>query len=74
LAYQLGLSTAEAHDAESDLILTNGRFATLDRSNPNAEAVAIKDGRFSAVAHAKRLGSYVQSRPSTCVVTPSFRV
>jgi hypothetical protein len=56
LAYQLGLSTAEAHDAESDLILTNGRFATLDRSNPNAEAVAIKDGRFSAVGSREEVG------------------
>ena len=27
-----------------DLILHNGRFTTLDRSNPVASAVAIKDG------------------------------
>ncbi|AYV46819.1 amidohydrolase [Caulobacter flavus] len=32
-----------------DLILRNGRFTTLDRSNPNAEAVAVTGGRFSAV-------------------------
>lgn len=32
-----------------DLILRNGRFTTLDRSNPAAEAVAIKDGAFLAV-------------------------
>jgi predicted amidohydrolase YtcJ len=32
-----------------DLILTNGRFATLDRSNPEAEAVAIAGGKFIAV-------------------------
>ncbi|NGM48949.1 amidohydrolase [Caulobacter sp. 602-2] len=32
-----------------DLILRNGRFTTLDRSNPNAEAVAVTEGRFSAV-------------------------
>ncbi|TCT04774.1 amidohydrolase [Aquabacter spiritensis] len=30
----------------ADLILVNGRFTTLDRSNPNPEAVAIADGRF----------------------------
>ncbi len=29
-----------------DLILFNGRFTTLDRSNPTANAVAIADGRF----------------------------
>ncbi|OZI33574.1 amidohydrolase [Bordetella genomosp. 5] len=32
-----------------DLILINGKFATLDRQNPQADAVAISGGRFSAV-------------------------
>ncbi|CAM2158936.1 Amidohydrolase (plasmid) [Pararobbsia alpina] len=32
-----------------DLILFNGRFTTLDKSNPTATAVAIKDGKFIAV-------------------------
>ncbi|WP_162914769.1 amidohydrolase, partial [Desertibaculum subflavum] len=32
-----------------ELILTNGRFTTLDRANPAPEAVAITGGRFSAV-------------------------
>ena len=32
-----------------DLVLTNARIATLDRSNPEAEALAIRDGRFLAV-------------------------
>lgn len=32
-----------------DLILHHGLFATLDRSNPAATAVAIKDGLFTAV-------------------------
>ena len=32
-----------------DLILHNGRFTTLDRGNPNATAVAIKDGLFEEV-------------------------
>jgi len=31
------------------LILTNGRFHTVDRANPLATAVAIKDGKFLAV-------------------------
>ena len=31
------------------MILVNGRFATLDRSNPNPEAVAIADGKFVGV-------------------------
>ena len=35
-----------------DIILVNGKFTTLDRSNPNPEAVAIAGGRFSAVGAA----------------------
>ncbi|MGY3586275.1 putative amidohydrolase YtcJ [Bradyrhizobium sp. USDA 4341] len=34
-----------------DTILHRGLFTTLDRSNPAASAVAIKDGRFTAVGH-----------------------
>ena len=33
----------------AELILYNGRFTTLDRSNPAATAVAISDGRFVTV-------------------------
>ena len=36
-----------------DLILTNGRFATLDRANPSPEAVAVAGGRFSAMGAAR---------------------
>ena len=35
--------------AAPDVILHRGLFTTLDRSNPTASAVAIKDGKFSAV-------------------------
>ena len=33
----------------ADLILFNGNFTTLDRQNPQADAAAIRDGRFVAV-------------------------
>ncbi|MEM7669229.1 MAG: amidohydrolase, partial [Pseudomonadota bacterium] len=36
-----------------DTILTNGQFTTLDPSTPNPEAVAMKDGVFSAVGELK---------------------
>lgn len=36
-----------------DLILTNGRFTTLDRAMPNPDAVAITNGVFSAVGSAQ---------------------
>ncbi|MEX3634087.1 amidohydrolase [Paraburkholderia sp. BR14320] len=38
-----------ATSTQPDLILHNGQFTTLDRSNPVATAVAIADGRFVAV-------------------------
>ncbi len=36
-----------------ELILHNGRFTTLARSNPTASAVAIRDGRFTHVGHSE---------------------
>ena len=38
-----------ATTASPDLILHRGVITTLDRSNPAANAVAIKDGKFVAV-------------------------
>jgi predicted amidohydrolase YtcJ len=37
--------------AAPDLILHRGLFATLDRANPTASAVAIAGGKFTAVGH-----------------------
>ncbi len=34
---------------KADVILTNGRFHTVDRGNPVADAVAIRDGKFLEV-------------------------
>src|SRR4051795_8647494 len=49
-----------------DLILINGKFTTLDRSNPAPQAVAITGGRFSAVGDtADILGTKV---PQTKVI------
>lgn len=36
----------------ASLIFTNGKFHTVDRENPLADAVAIKDGKFLAVGSA----------------------
>ena len=38
----------------ADLILHHGLFTTLDRANPTATAVAIRDGRFLAVGATTR--------------------
>ena len=36
-------------NTQPDIIFHNARITTLDRSNPVASAVAIKDGKFVAV-------------------------
>ncbi|MBE9606977.1 amidohydrolase [Acetobacteraceae bacterium H6797] len=46
-------SPAMAADNAPDMILHNGKITTLDRSNPNPEAVAITNGRFSAVGDSR---------------------
>src|SRR5690348_5141171 len=40
-----------------DLILIRGLFTTLNRSQPTANAVAIKDGRFTQVGHERDIAS-----------------
>ena len=42
-------ATTRGSDMTADTILFNGRVHTVDRENPQASAVAIKDGRFLAV-------------------------
>lgn len=49
-----------------DLILHSGLFTTLDRSNPTANAVAIKDGVFTAVG--RREDIVPLADPSTRIV------
>ncbi len=39
----------------ADLILHNGLLTTLDRTNPNATAVAVKDGKFLAVGQDREI-------------------
>lgn len=39
----------------ADVILRHGRITTLDRANPSATAVAVKDGRFLAVGEDREI-------------------
>ncbi|MCC7386590.1 MAG: amidohydrolase [Deltaproteobacteria bacterium] len=50
----------------ADVILKNGRIATGDPRNPNAEAVAIKSGRFTVVGTEK--AAMAESGPGTQVI------
>jgi predicted amidohydrolase YtcJ len=49
-----------------DLILHSGLVTTLDRSNPTAEAIAIKNGVFTAVGRSKDIVS--RAGPSTRII------
>ncbi|OLP62537.1 amidohydrolase [Xaviernesmea oryzae] len=50
----------------ADIILRNGRFTTLDRANPQAEAVAIADGAFLAVG--READIMVHTGPATRII------
>lgn len=50
----------------ADAILVNGRFTTLDRSNPNPEAVAIQAGKFVAVGSEQEVRAL--AGPNTTVI------
>ena len=50
----------------AELILRNGRFTTLDRSNPTATAVAIEGGRFTAVG--RDADVMLQAGPATKII------
>src|SRR5213595_2876369 len=39
----------------ADLVLVNGKITTLHRANPQARAVAIRDGRFQAVGEEREI-------------------
>ena len=57
---------AMGQTATPDLILINGKFSTLDRSNPAPQAVAIANGRFSAVGDAAQI--MATKGPGTTVI------
>ncbi len=42
-------ASASRADEPADLILRNGKFATMERARPFAEAAAVREGKFSAV-------------------------
>lgn len=66
VALMLASTSAAAQTAPADLILTNGRVYTVERAQPWAESVAIRDGKIVAVGSAAEVA---RSRgPTTEVV------
>src|SRR5579864_5538182 len=58
----LGAAVLSAASTEPELILLNGVFHTMDPANPEAEAVAIANGRFLAVGANAEISAYATSR------------
>ena len=50
----------------AELILRNGRFTTLDRSNPTADAVAVEGGRLTAVGREPEVMG--EAGPQTAII------
>jgi len=46
-------------NGSADLVLTNARVVTMDAAQPEAEAVAVRDGRILAVGTASSIEAYV---------------
>ena len=57
-------------NAMSDLLIINAKITTLDRENPQAEAVAIRDGRFLAVGSEREVRG---SAPDATVIDAGGR-
>ena len=55
----LGSHTAFAQGQSADLVLLNGRITTMDPSNPEATAVAARDGVFVAVGRDEDMQSFI---------------
>lgn len=61
LAVLIGLTTCSRTRTGADMILHNGLFITMDDNLPQAESVAIKDGRILAVGNYEGMQSYKDS-------------
>ncbi len=50
---------------EPDVVLLNAKVATLDRTNPEAEAVAVRDGKIAAVGNTRKIAAMAGPRTQT---------
>ncbi|PIC02220.1 amidohydrolase [Caulobacter sp. X] len=50
--------------AQTDLLLVNGKFTTLDRSNPRADAALIRDCKFAAVGEEREVRAAAGANPT----------
>ena len=48
--------------AKPDLVLLNSKITTLDRAKPEAQAIAIKDGRITSVGSDREIGALASAK------------
>ncbi|MFC2164384.1 amidohydrolase [Acidobacteriota bacterium] len=51
----------------ADLVIRNAKIVTIDKDNPRAEAVAVKDEFIIAVASDKDIGQYIEEGTTTVI-------
>jgi len=74
-ALALGLAVSAcgpSQDDSADLVLTGGRVITVDAAIPEAEAIAVRDGRIAAVGSSAEIAPWIG--PDTRVVELDGRI
>ena len=56
----------------ADLVLTNGRVATVDPARPAAEAIAVRGGRIEAVGTSREIKAYIGRRTEVIDLAGQF--
>ena len=56
------ISCSSDKSEPADIVLLNGSIYTVDESNPQVEAVAVKDGMILAVGSSEEMGDYISDQ------------
>jgi predicted amidohydrolase YtcJ len=61
------VGNAQQSNTPADLVIRNAKVFTVDRTNPGAEAIAVKEGTIVAVTTNRAIGSYIQEGKTTVI-------
>jgi len=56
------LSCSSSKSDPADLVFINGSIYTVDESNPQVEAVAVKDGMILAIGNSEEIGKFISDK------------
>ncbi len=77
-AFSFGVTQEPDAASPADLVIRNAKVLTIDRSNPGAEAIAIKGDKIIAVTTNRAIAQYIQQGKTEVIdakgrlVTPGF--